>query len=82
MRCYLRSIETGLFFQARNVWVPSVAEAFDFREGDRAVAMGHELKLSNVEVFFVSPDGRPMFGARLDSINPPRPSLDGPPASP
>jgi hypothetical protein len=65
MRFFLRNVDTAAYFKAQGVWTTQLDDACEFTSSDRAVEVAHELRLQNVEVLAVSPDGELLFGTRL-----------------
>ena len=65
MRVLLRNLETGTFFKTHSHWTQTANEAYDFQDPDRAIRIGLELGLKNLEIHFTSDDGKPLFGTPL-----------------
>src|SRR5207253_3599285 len=62
LRVLIRNLDTGTFFKSQTEWAANSTEAFDFQESDRAIRVGRDLGLKNLEIQFISDEGKPLFG--------------------
>ena len=67
MRLVLQEFKTGKYLAANQKWTTDVHQALEFADRERAIQLAHELKLQNVHLLMVSPDGRPVLGVLLSS---------------
>lgn len=66
MRALIRNLDTGLLYKAPGQWVESPFEATAFGDDDSAHAAGMAMAETNLEIFFVDPAGKPIWGRRLE----------------
>jgi hypothetical protein len=56
VKVLLRSLETGLFYEAASKWTPNQEAAFDFRVTTQAIELVFAAHLENVEMLLSSED--------------------------
>ena len=64
-RVFLRSFETGEFFQSATLWVKEPGEALDFESRTIAASVARELRLQNVEIVYANAEGKVILETRL-----------------
>ena len=56
MRVLLRQTRTKLYYDGRHQWTTDAGRAFDFDDVERAIKLGREAKLTEVEVVLAYDD--------------------------
>ncbi len=89
MKVYLRSTQTGWFYQGPSQWTPDQADALNLEQVARAVSRIFENHIENVEILLCYDDPRydlvlsvPPSPSQGESPGAVRPAPEDPPAEP